>query len=253
MKPLFGRRVARMALHSRFQIDDLLSHLTEYWKPLALRQTYPLTLNPARPSLLRAEAQQNWDALPEAEAVYEDEAIEAFQDCHDLSRCFAGYYDLAPLWLIRSGEQMLIDTVDQLDRVPYAAALDALSAAGDWIAARLAKTKNERWEELLRAWRDRNAGDGLSLLKWSTSLDEQTLERLVTDGLLCRRQAWSRPRTTMMNCAWRRAWRAPCRPSRCVACSPVCRSFQNKKRCNSTSWSSRYEPISMRLFRGAAL
>ena len=40
------------------QIDDLLSHLTEYWKPLALRQTYPLTLNPARPSLLRAEALQ---------------------------------------------------------------------------------------------------------------------------------------------------------------------------------------------------
>ena len=85
------------------QIDDLLSHLTEYWKPLALRQTYPLTLNPARPSLLRAEALQNWDALPEAQAVYEDEVIEAFRDCHDLSRCFAGYFDLPALWLIRSG------------------------------------------------------------------------------------------------------------------------------------------------------
>lgn len=166
------------------QIDDLLSHLTEYWKPLALRQTYPLTLNPARPSLLRAEALQNWDALPEAQAVYEDEVIEAFRDCHDLSRCFAGYFDLPALWLIRSGEEMLIDTVEQLDRVPYAAALDALSAAGDWIAARLAQTENERWDELLRAWRNRNAGDGLSLLKWSTSLDEQTVERLVADGLL---------------------------------------------------------------------
>ncbi len=166
------------------QIDDLLSHLVEYWKPLALRQTYPLTLNPARPSLLRAEAQRNWDALPEAQAVYEDETIEAFQDCHDLSRCFAGYFDLPALWMIRLGETMLIDTVEQLDRVPYGAAIGALNAAGDWIAARLAQTKDERWDDLLAAWRNRDFGDSRSLLKWSTSLDERTVETLIAEGLL---------------------------------------------------------------------
>ena len=88
------------------QVDDLLSHLTEYWKPLVLRQTYPLGLNPARPSDLIHKARLRWSELPEEQAELEDEILEAFADCHDLSRCFAGYFDLPPLWMIRSGGQM---------------------------------------------------------------------------------------------------------------------------------------------------
>lgn len=41
------------------QIDDLLSHLTEFWKPLMQRQTYPLDLNPVRPSTLLAVAKDS--------------------------------------------------------------------------------------------------------------------------------------------------------------------------------------------------
>ena len=165
------------------QIDDFLSHLTEFWKPLMLRQTYPLALNPARPSQLRAKAEEHWAALPEQQVEEEDLILERFQDCHDLSRCFAGYFDLSSLWLIRSGEFMLIDTAERTAMVDYGIARDALQAAGNWIAERL---KDDRWSDLIACWRDRDAGDGTRLLRWSTSLDEVTVESLAADGLLVR-------------------------------------------------------------------
>lgn len=165
------------------QIDDFLSHLAEYWKPLILRQTYPLALNPSRPSQLRAKAEEAWAAVPEQQAESEDEVLEAFQDCHDLSRCFAGYFDLPPLWLFRSGEEILIDTGEHLDRVSFPIAKAALQAAGDWIAERLS---GDRWADLVASWRNRDEGDAIKLLQWSTSLDASTVQQLADDGLLKR-------------------------------------------------------------------
>jgi hypothetical protein len=53
------------------QIDDPLSHLTQYWKPIVLRQTYPLGLNPARPGDLGSRARRRWAELPERQAAAE--------------------------------------------------------------------------------------------------------------------------------------------------------------------------------------
>ena len=55
------------------QLDDLLSHLAEYWKPINLRQTYPLGLNPARPGDLGYRARRRWADLPERQVAAEDE------------------------------------------------------------------------------------------------------------------------------------------------------------------------------------
>lgn len=166
------------------QLDDLLSHVTEYWQPLMLRQTYPLALNPTKPSLLRAKAEESWATLPEGQVAEEDGVLEAFQDCHDFSRCFAGYFDLPPLWLIRSGEEMLVDTTRQLDKVPYDVARGALQAAGNWIAERLDGAGTDRWSDLTSAWNHRDAGDGIGLLHWATGLDEATIRRFTNEGLL---------------------------------------------------------------------
>ncbi|AVO43801.1 ImmA/IrrE family metallo-endopeptidase [Phreatobacter cathodiphilus] len=163
------------------QIDDLLSHLTEFWKPLMLRQTFPLALNPLRPSLLRPEAEKRWASKPEPQVEQEDIALEAFQECHDISRCFAGYFDLPPLWFFRSGERMLVDTGEYFVEVSYEAAREALQAAGDWIADRLG---DSRWSTLVSAWKARDAGEGIGLLRWSTGLDEETARNLAESGLL---------------------------------------------------------------------
>ncbi len=165
------------------QIDDLLSHLTEYWKPLLLRQTYPFGLNPGRPSELRYKALRRWADFPEEQASEEDEVLETFVDCHDLSRCFAGYFDLPPLWLIRSGDQMLVDTVASLATPDYTLAIEALERIGDTIALKLS-SQDERWRDLVEAWRARAVGDSLALLGWSTSLSPEVAKTLADDGLL---------------------------------------------------------------------
>lgn len=186
---VFADDVAIWPVHSdedaglEIQIDDLLSHLTEYWKPLLLRQTYLFGLNPARPSELRYKARRRWMDLPEEQAAQEDEVLEAFIDCHDFSRCFAGYFDLPPLWLIRSGDQMRVDTVTDLSSPDYALVVEALERVGDAIALRLSDI-GESWGDLVSAWRDRAVGDSLALLSWSTSLAPEVVKTFADDGLL---------------------------------------------------------------------
>lgn len=165
------------------QIDDLLSHLTEYWKPLVLRQTYPLGLNPARPTDLIHKARLRWAELPEEQAELEDESLEAFADCHDISRCFAGYFDLPALWMIRSGGQMLVETPAAIATPDFDAAIAGLVAVGDVIAQRLSQA-GERWADLVAAWAARDEGEELSLLSWSTSLAPDVAKSFADEGLL---------------------------------------------------------------------
>ncbi|UAL11680.1 ImmA/IrrE family metallo-endopeptidase [Caulobacter segnis] len=165
------------------QIDDLLAHLVEYWKPLVLRQTYPFGLNPKRPSDLGYKARRRWDDLPEEQVTAEDEELETFLDCHEISRCFAGYFDLPPLWIIRSGDHMLVEASGGVVSVPFDAAIASLVAAGDQIAERLAEG-GERWSDLANAWKARDDGEGLVFLSWATSLDQKLAQSLADDGLL---------------------------------------------------------------------
>jgi hypothetical protein len=67
--PVAGEKEVRLEI----QIDDLLSYLTEYWKPLLLRQTYPIPVMPDFPSLLRAAACSRWANLPAEVGEKEDD------------------------------------------------------------------------------------------------------------------------------------------------------------------------------------
>src|SRR5580704_8693569 len=70
--------------------DELLAHLAEWWKPLVLRQTYPIPVEPERPSFLLAEAQKRWSILPDATVEIEEREVEAFEDSHNLANAFGG-------------------------------------------------------------------------------------------------------------------------------------------------------------------
>lgn len=166
------------------QVDDLLSWLVEFWKPLMLRQTYPIMVSPDRPSQLRSEAEKRWQMQPAEVSEREDELVSAFEDAHDLSRCFAGYFDLAPLWLFRAGERMLIETRGALHSVAFEDASRGLASAGEQIAERLEASGLERWSDLIKAWRLRDAGAPDNLLSWSTGLDRGTAGAFVRDGTL---------------------------------------------------------------------
>ncbi|MGV1793563.1 ImmA/IrrE family metallo-endopeptidase [Rhizobium sp. A37_96] len=166
------------------QADDLLSHLTEFWKPLLLRQTYPLGLRPPKPSLLRADAERFWEGQSDTVAERYDECILAFEEAHDLSHCFAGQFGLPSLWLLREGDIVIIDTGTFVFRVDFTTVRRALDEVGKEITARLSGARSGKWDALLDAWNRRNDGDPASLLAWSASLDRALAREFVDEGLL---------------------------------------------------------------------
>ena len=166
------------------QIDDLLAHLTDFWKPLMLRQVYPINVNPLRPSGLRREAERRWGELPGTIVAAEQEVVSHFEEAHDLSNAFAGIYGLPPFWLLRSRDEFILETSDALWRLPFAEVRRALVSAGDEICMLLAQTDLQRWSAAIAAWNSRNLGDQASLLAWSAGLDRILAQNLIEEGEL---------------------------------------------------------------------
>jgi Zn-dependent peptidase ImmA (M78 family) len=164
--------------------DELLSHLTECWKPLILRQTYPIAVQPERPSFLMADAAKRWASLPEALVESEKAEVSAFEDVHNMANAFGGITGLLPLWFLRDQDRMIIDTQERLWQIPLKAAIDALTAVGDAIAERLLKSKNSKWEKLLIAWKNRDQGDPTLLLALTIGRDRATATTLLNERVL---------------------------------------------------------------------
>lgn len=166
------------------QLDNLFSHLVEFWKPLLLRQAYPLALAPARPSGLPSAAARRWEDLPQEQIDEEASELEAFEDAHNLAQAFGGMFDLPPLWFIREGEHMMIDTVRTFTRVPFDAVSAELTGIGDHIADHLLKVDKVKWGRVVDAWKRRDSGNAVNLLSWSASLETGVAEQLIGKGLI---------------------------------------------------------------------
>src|SRR5258708_20469433 len=78
--------------------DELLAHLTECWKPLVLRQTYPIPVQPGRPSFLLVEAQKRWSNLPDATVEDEEAEVAEFEDTQNLATAFGCATSRLTLW-----------------------------------------------------------------------------------------------------------------------------------------------------------
>lgn len=178
--PLRGDETAEVECFA----DDLLAHLTECWKPLLLRQTYPIAIELERPFLLWSEAERRWANLPTAQIEEEEPRVESFEDIHNFTSAFSGVFDLPPLWLFRAGEKMQVDTGVRLFEAPFDAVVKALGALGDQIAVRLASFSERKWDQLVSDWKRRDEGKGAALIAWSIGVPLQTAELLVERNLL---------------------------------------------------------------------
>lgn len=165
------------------QVDDLLAYLSEFWKPLVLRQTYPIAVIPDRPSHLRAVAESRWESQPSELVEREDESVCNFEDAHNLARCFAGMFDLPPLWLLRTNDRLIVDTQSKLRTVLFQQAYAEFSRIGDEISAHLSH-KSERWVKLVQGWNARDVGSPKILLAWSTNLDKEIAWQFAAEGIL---------------------------------------------------------------------
>jgi IrrE N-terminal-like domain len=164
--------------------DELLSHLTECWKPLILRQTYPIPIQPARPSFLAVETEKRWSSLSDAKVEVEEQAIAAFEDVHNLANAFGGITGLLPLWFLRDRGEVVIDTQERLLRVPFQDAVNALSNVGELIAKRLLQTDTRKWSKLVNAWKQRNEGDSTVFLALTIGSDRETAAALIDERVL---------------------------------------------------------------------
>jgi IrrE N-terminal-like domain len=172
------------AIGLEIYVDDLLSHLAEFWQPLMLRQNYPLPLTLDRPSQLRPEAEKAWGALPQEQVELQEDKVTAFEQAHNLALSFGGQFDLPRLWLFRQGRHYLVETDDLLIRAGLPDVVAALSRIGDAIAERLENTDERRWSRLVRSWRQRDDADPEMLLMWSTGLPIESARELSSSGLL---------------------------------------------------------------------
>jgi IrrE N-terminal-like domain len=164
--------------------DELLAHLTECWKPLILRQDYPIPVRPERPSFLLAEAAKRWSKLPEGNVEIEEREVAAFEDVHNLANAFGGVTGLIPLWFLRDQNAMIVDTQEICLNLPMREAVEALVSAGDTIAARLEEADQEKWGGLLRAWKRRDEGDATLLLALTIGRDKDTAAALIEQSVL---------------------------------------------------------------------
>jgi hypothetical protein len=165
-------------------VDELLAHLTECWKPLGLRQTYPIPVQPSRPSFLIAEAEKRWLSMPSPSVESEQRAVAAFVDVHNLTNAFGGVTGLLPLWFLRDQGDMLIDTGERHFRVPIHAAVEALSKTGDLIADRLMQADQDKWSKLTHAWKHRAEGDETTLLALTIGANKETAAALIRENVL---------------------------------------------------------------------
>jgi Zn-dependent peptidase ImmA (M78 family) len=164
--------------------DELLAHLTECWKPLLLRQNYPISIQPERPSSLLSEAEKRWSGLPDATVKDEQREVAAFEDIHNLANAFGGIGGLLPLWLLRDQDKMIVDTQELFLQIPIHEAISALSSAGNIIADRLKLADGQKWEKLLRAWHQRNHGDATLVLALTIGRDRASAATLITERVL---------------------------------------------------------------------
>jgi len=164
--------------------DELLAHLTECWKPLILRQTYPIAVQPQRPSFLMADAERRWSSMPSSSVESEQHVLAAFIDVHNLAHAFGGVTGLLPLWFLRDQNDMLIDTRERLFHVPIEAAVKALSSVGDVIAERLLQTNKKKWSKLVDAWNRRTESDETTLLAFTIGTDKKTAAALIEEKVL---------------------------------------------------------------------
>jgi hypothetical protein len=166
------------------QIDDLLAYLTDFWKPLMLRQVYPIDVFPSRPSQLRRLAEERWAELSPVKIEAEEELVANFEEAHDLARCFAGYFGLPSFWIMRSGRECLMETGNALWKLPFADVRGRLGDLGDSICDLLAAADAGRWADAIEAWRKRDQGDDVGLLAWSAGLHPDLARELVEEGVL---------------------------------------------------------------------
>lgn len=139
------------AAHTEVFADDLWSFLVVNWEWL-LSEPFPI-LTPVRPSLFRETVEARWQTDDSIDTERESILVEAYEQRHNLASCFAGIYELPPLWIVGTPKGALIDNGEDLWELEAAQLQRDLKKLADTICNRLAYERS--FGALVRAWKDK--------------------------------------------------------------------------------------------------
>lgn len=166
-------------------VDDLLAYLTRNWEELLLQQVYPRGLAPERPSLLYAAAERaaSFGSRGSQKGDLMASVLD-FANVHDLARCFGGLYGLPAFWMMRQGNDVLIETAGRIERVALADWLGFAGKLGDEIAKRLLTNDAQKWQSLTAAWQARDRADPVRIAALSTGQSIEIAGKLIEENLV---------------------------------------------------------------------
>ena len=159
----------------RVELAGLLDHLSASWNALQFEQSYPVGLSATSPSKLASEISRH--ELGSA-AIRK---VEAFLKRHDLST-WSSIPKISSLWLLREGNNMLLDIGSSDWRWPVADVMRALTSLGDSIAARLEQEHPGALR--VRRWAERDEITDLAAAALATGFSEQSVQRWLDDRVL---------------------------------------------------------------------
>jgi len=153
----------------------VIRHLSEHWFALTSVETFPLGVQPQNPSRLRESLRTLASAEPGLSSTI-DQEFAKFRAVHDLGHAWLAGARL--LWLVREGNQIVLDDSHHPERVPIEDVVWVFSELGDAIARRARAVGTlaapaERWA--------RRAADAKIREVFARSLDiqPQSLRRLL--------------------------------------------------------------------------
>jgi Zn-dependent peptidase ImmA (M78 family) len=166
---------------------ELLEFLVEAWPYLVWEEGYPNGLQPPRPSLLAAAAEEEFQDQPEDISVAKESAVFAFEETHDLARGLQGVK--APsVWLVREGKLFWVSSQQRSVLRPAEEVLDQLRAIGEAVRARLAASPDPRARAAVEGWDARDNRSAAELVGIVTRLPEPLIERFA--GVTGNREDW---------------------------------------------------------------
>ena len=136
--------------------QDLLRYLAEVLHIITFEEVYPLGLEPMAPQLLRQAAAERWYGFGEQRIEEEEEALIAFEECHDLAHAAPGLA-LPMLFVLREGAEMIAASKHGVRYRSASEVIECLTSVAEFLASRAEQSSSVECRAIADQWRARPA------------------------------------------------------------------------------------------------
>ncbi len=181
---------------------ELLEYLGESWLYLAVEDGAPLGVGLDTAPRMRAAAEVALERSELFASDIEREQLEAFQLTHDLAEAIQGAA-LPAVWVVREGLVGWVATAHVTATATFAEVLTLLEDVGNFIAARLDTREDQRSQQALATWAQRNIYSRLDLIEAATGFPPALVTEVESAFLSDTDRSWDSPESDVLLAAAR--------------------------------------------------